>query len=43
MAVEHPAKVDAVVDASGALDDFSIVTKALPDGEDACEQKRRVD
>ena len=43
MAVEHPAKVDAVVNASGALHDFAIVAKTLAYGEDACEQKRRID
>src|SRR5215213_436303 len=43
MTVEHPAKVDAIVNASGALNDFAIVAKALAHGENACQQKRRVD
>src|SRR5678816_1927460 len=42
VAVEHPAKVDTVINASGALDDFSIVAKALTHGKDAGQQQCRV-
>src|SRR5262245_8316819 len=43
LAVEHPAKVDAVVNTRCPLDDFPIVAKALTDGENAGQQKRRID
>src|SRR4051794_12517174 len=43
MTVQHPAKVDALVDASGEADDFLIAAKALADGENAGKQECRVD
>ncbi len=43
MAVEHPAKVDALVDPACQSHDLLIVAKTLTDGENTCEQQRRID
>ena len=43
MAVEHPAKVNAMVDLRSEPDDFRIAGEALLYGENTAEQQRRID
>jgi hypothetical protein len=43
MAVQHPPKVNTLIDAACESDDLLIFAKALFDGENTGEQQRSVD